>query len=68
MSKRKREHFTKTEIQKVQNLENQDFILKVAIVSYADLKKWKLIDSKTFRKYLKKQIESDYEGGDLDEE
>ena len=43
------------------------FIVSVSIITYEDLKKWNLIDSKTLRKYRKKKNNSDYEGGDLNE-
>ena len=66
-SKKKKPKFTKAEIKEVRKLENPEFIVSVSIITYKDLKKWNLIDSKTLRKYRKKKINSDYEGGDVNE-
>ena len=65
--KKKKPKFTKAEIKEVRKLENPEFIVSVSIITYEDLKKWNLIDSKTLRKYRKKKINSDYEGGDVNE-
>lgn len=65
--KKKKPKFTKAEIKEIQKFENPDFIVSVSIITYEDLKKWNLIDSKTLRKHLKKKINSDYEGGDVNE-
>ncbi len=66
-SKKKKPKFTKAEIKEVRKLENPEFIVSVSIITYEDLKKWNLIDSKTLRKYRKKKNNSDYEGGDVNE-
>lgn len=66
-SKKKKPKFTKAEIKEIRKLENPEFIVSVSIITYKDLKKWNLIDSKTLRKYRKKKINSDYEGGDVNE-
>ncbi len=66
-SKKKKPKFTKAEIKEVHDLENPEFIVTVSIITYEDLKKWNLIDSKTLRKYRKKKNNSDYEGGDVNE-
>ena len=65
--KMKKPKFTKAEIREVRKLENPEFIVSVSIITYEDLKKWNLIDSKTLRKHRKKNINSDYEGGDVNE-
>ena len=65
--KKKKPKFTKAEIREIQKFENPEFIVSVSIITYEDLKKWNLIDSKTLRKYRKKKINSDYEGGDVNE-
>ena len=65
--KKKKPKFTKAEIKEIQKFENPEFIVSVSIITYEDLKKWNLIDSKTLRKYRKKKNNSDYEGGDLNE-
>lgn len=65
--KKQKTNYTKAEIKEVKKLENPDFIISVSVITYSDLKKWNLIDSRTFREHLKKQIESDFEGGDVNE-
>lgn len=67
MNKKRKKRFTKVKSQKVERLESPDFILKISIITYDDLKKWNLIDSKTFREKQKRKIKKDFEGGDLDE-
>lgn len=66
-SKKKKPKFTKVEIKEVNELENPEFIVAVSIVTYENLKRWNLIDSKILKKYLKKKIETDYNGGDVNE-
>lgn len=66
-SKKKKLNFTKAEIKKVEEIENPDFLVSISIITIKNLKDWNLIDSKKFREYLKKQIISDFEGGDVDE-
>ena len=58
---------SQAEIKEIRKFENPDFIVSVSIITYEDLKKWNLIDSKTLRKHRKKKINSDYEGGDVNE-
>lgn len=67
MNKKRKKRFTKVKSQKVERLESPDFILKISIITYDDLKKWNLIDSKTLREKQKRKIKKDFEGGDLDE-
>lgn len=66
-SKKKKPKLTKVEIKEVNELENPEFIVAVSIVTYENLKRWNLIDSKILKKYLKKKIETDYNGGDVNE-
>lgn len=66
-SKKKKPKFTKAEIKEARKFENPDFIVSVSIITYEDLKKWNLIDSKTLRKHRNKKNNSDYEGGDVNE-
>lgn len=66
-SKKKKPKFTKAEIKEVHDLENPEFIVTVSIITFEDLKKLNLIDSKVLKKYLKKKIETDYNGGDVNE-
>lgn len=66
-SNRKNPKLTKDELKDVHELEKPEFLVNVSILTYSDLKKWHIIDSKTFRRYIKKKIKKDYEGGDLDD-
>ncbi len=66
-SKKKKLNFTKTEIKKVEEIENPDFLVSISLITIKNLKDWNLIDSKKFRECLKKQIISDFEGGDVNE-
>ena len=66
-TKKKKPKLTKVEIKEVNELENPEFIVAVSIVTYENLKRWNLIDSKILKKYLKKKIETDYNGGDVNE-
>ena len=43
------------------------FLIEVRMLTYKDLKKMDLIDSRTYRESIRKQINSDYQGGDIDE-
>ena len=67
MRKKRKKNFTKAEIQKVRDLEKPDFILKISVVTYDDLKKWNLMDSKTFKRKIRQQIKKDFEGGNTNE-
>ena len=66
-SNNKKLKFTKEELKDVHELEKPDFIVSVNILTYSDLKKWHIIDSKTFKRHIKKKIKRDYEGGDTDD-
>ncbi len=65
--KKKKLNCTKVEIKKVKNFENPEFLVSVSIITFKNLKDWNLIDSKELQEYIKKQIISDFEGGDVDE-
>ena len=43
------------------------FLIEVRMLTYKDLKKMDLIDSRTYRESIKKQINSDYQGGATNE-
>lgn len=66
-SKKKKKNLTKEELNDVHELEKPEFIISTNILTYSDLKKWHIIDSKTFKRYIKKKIKRDYEGGDTDD-
>lgn len=66
-SNKKKPKLTKDELKDVHELEKPDFLVNVSILTYSDLKKWHIINSKTFKKYIRKKIKKDYEGDDQDE-
>lgn len=53
--------------QKYQREYQPEFLIKVKLLNYKDLKDMNLIDSRTYREYIRKQINSDYQGGDTNE-
>lgn len=67
-SNKKKPKLTKEELKDIHELEKPEFIMSVNILTYSDLKKWHIIDSKTFKRYIKKKIKSDYEGGDANDQ
>ncbi len=65
--KKKKSNCTKAEIKKVKNFDSPEFLVSVSIITFKNLKDWNLIDSKELQEYIRKQIISDFEGGDVDE-
>lgn len=59
--------YKRTKKQKYQREYQPEFLIKVKMLSFEDLKEMNLIDSRTYREYIKKQINFDYQGGDVDE-
>lgn len=60
MRKKKKFNYTKS---KLKHIKNFDFVFLVQVIPLDEMKKMKIINSNTFKEYLKKQIETDYEGG-----
>lgn len=44
-----------------------EFLIEVKMLTFRDLQKMNLIDSRTYRERIKKQIKSDYQGGNANE-
>ena len=44
-----------------------EFLIEVRMLTFKDLKKMDLIDSRTYRESIKKKINSDYQGGNTNE-
>lgn len=65
--KNKKTKLTKEELKDIHELEKPEFIVAMNILTYSDLKKWHIIDSRTFKRHIKKKIRRDYEGSDQDE-
>ena len=59
--------YKRSKKQKYQSEYQPEFLIKVKMLNYKDLKDLNLIDSKTYRENIRKQIKFDYQGGDIDE-
>ena len=59
--------YKRSKKQKYQSEYQPEFLIKVKLLNYKDLKDLNLIDSRTYRESIRKQINSDYQGGDMDE-
>lgn len=59
--------YKRSKKQKYQSEYQPEFLIKVKLLNYKDLKDLNLIDSRTYRESIRKQINSDYRGGDIDE-
>ncbi len=57
----------RTKRQKYKRENTPEFLIKVKMLTYKDLKEMNLIDSRTYRESIRKQINSDYQGGDVNE-
>lgn len=62
-----KKNYKRTKRQKYQRQYQPKFLIKVKMLTYKDLKEMNLIDSKTYKECIRKQINSDYQGGDTDE-
>ena len=68
--KKKKSNFTKEyqrPYQRKYNNRKPKIRVSAGFFTYEDLKKCSLIDSKTFREYLRRKIDSDFNGGDVNE-
>ena len=59
--------YKRSKKEKYQRENQPEFLIKVKLLNYKDLKDLNLIDSRTYRESIRKQINSDYQGGDMDE-
>ena len=59
--------YKRSKKEKYQRENQPEFLIKVKMLNYKDLKDLNLIDSRTYRESIRKQINSDYQGGDTDE-
>ena len=59
--------YKRTKKQKYKREYQPEFLIKVKLLNYKDLKDMNLIDSKTYSKCIRKQINYDYQGGDVNE-
>ena len=59
--------YKRTKRKKYKRENEPEFLIKVKMLSFKDLKDMNLIDSKTYKEFIRKQINSDYQGGDENE-
>ena len=59
--------YKRSKKQKYQSEYQPEFLIKVKLLNYKDLKDMNLIDLRTYRESIRKQINFDYQGGDIDE-
>ena len=62
-----KKNYKRSKKQKYQREYQPEFLIKVKLLNYKDLKDMNLIDSKTYIKCIRKQINYDYQGGDVNE-
>lgn len=67
----KKKHYKKNhkraKFQKGSKENKPEFLIEVRMLTFKDLQKMDLIDSRTYRESIKKKINSDYQGGDSNE-
>lgn len=57
----------RTKLQKYSKETKPEFLIEIKMLTFRDLQKMNLIDSRTYRESIKKQINSDYQGGNANE-
>ena len=62
-----KKQYKRARVQKYSNNNYPEFLVEVRMLSFKDLKRMELIDSRTYRESIKKKINSDYQGGNADE-
>ncbi len=63
----KKKHYKKAKLKRYSKENQPEFLVKVTKLTFKDLKKMNLIDSKTYRESIKKKINIDYQGGNTNE-
>lgn len=62
-----KKNYKREKMQRYSKKNKPRFLIEVRMLTYKDLKKMDLIDSRTYRESIKKQINSDYQGGTTNE-
>lgn len=65
--KNHRKNYKRTRVQRYSKETKPEFLIEVRMLTFKDLHKMDLIDSRAYRECVKKQINSDYQGGNADE-
>lgn len=58
-----KKNYKKAKIQRYSKENQPEFIIEVRMLTFKDLHKMNLIDSRTYRECVKKKIDYDYQGG-----
>ena len=62
-----KKNYKRANIQRYSKENKPEFLIEVRMLTFKDLKKMDLIDSRTYRESIKKKINSDYQGGNTNE-
>ena len=62
-----RKNYKRAKVKRYQRENKPEFLIEVRMLTFKDLKKMDLIDSRTYRESIKKKINSDYQGGATNE-
>lgn len=62
-----KKNYKRAKVQRYSKENRPEFLIEVRMLTFKDLHKMELIDSRTYRESVKKQINSDYQGGNADE-
>lgn len=62
-----KKNYKRAKVQRYSKENRPEFLIEVRILTFKDLHKMDLIDSRIYRESVKKQINTDYQGGNADE-
>lgn len=62
-----RKNYKRAKVKRYQRKNKPEFLIEVKMLTFKDLQKMDLIDSRTYRECVKRKINSDYQGGVSDE-
>ena len=62
-----KKNYKRAKVQRYSKENRPEFLIEVRMLTFKDLHKMDLIDSRAYRESVKKQINSDYQGGNADE-
>lgn len=62
-----KKNYQRAKVQRYSRKTKPEFLIEIRMLTFKDLKKMNLIDSRTYRENVKKQIQFDYQGGNSNE-
>ena len=62
-----KKNYKRAKVQRYSKENRPEFLIEVRMLTFKDLHKMDLIDSRAYRESVKKQINSDYQGGNTNE-